>query len=291
MSDLPPRESLADLRAEIDRIDVELHRLLMERGEIIDRLIEVKARQGGGSAFRPDREADMMRGLVSRHRGLLPLDAVESIWRIIISTFTYVQASYAVHGDISGGDAQMRDCCRFHFGFTVPFEPADNPAAVVDAVARSTGDLGLVPVEAEASAGPWWHGLVGPATPKIIARLPFVERPDHPAGRPLFVVAQPLSEAASRDVVIYAVSLDRWPDLLPSDLDDTETEILGIATDRGVVELLVAIPGQRGCDRFLRALATTGQQPARIEEIGSHAARFDLAAATEGDAAAREAAQ
>ena len=102
-------ETLADLRIEIDRIDAALHRLLMERGEIIHRLIEAKARQGGGSAFRPGREADMMRALVSRHQGLLPLDTVEGIWRIIISTFTYVQSNYSVHADISGGDATMRD--------------------------------------------------------------------------------------------------------------------------------------------------------------------------------------
>jgi len=47
------RPTLADLRAEIDRIDAAMHGLLMERGRIIDRLIEIKARQGGGSAFRP----------------------------------------------------------------------------------------------------------------------------------------------------------------------------------------------------------------------------------------------
>ncbi len=291
MTDPPRRESLAELREEIDRIDVELHRLLMERGEIIDRLIAAKARQGGGSAFRPGREADMMRGLVSRHKGILPLDTVESIWRIIISTFTYVQSGYCVHGDRSGGDAQMRDCCRFHFGFTVPFEPQDSAAAVIEAVAHSTGDLGLVPVEAGPSAGPWWHGLVGQAAPKIIARLPFVERPDHPAGLPLFVVAQPLSETSVRDVVLYAVSLAHWPDLLPSDLDAAETEILGLATDGIGVDLLVAIPGQRGCEAFLRALAATGSAQVRIDEIGSHAARFDLAAVSQGDAASCEAAQ
>jgi len=291
MSDPPHRESLVDLREEIDRIDTELHRLLMERGEIIDRLIVAKAKQGGGSAFRPDREADMMRGLVSRHKGLLPLDTVESIWRIIISTFTFVQSRYSVHGDMSGGDARMRDCCRFHFGFTVPFEPQDNADAVIAAVAHSTGDLGLVPVEASPSAGPWWHGLVAPAAPKIIARLPFVERPDHPAGLPLFVVAKPLSEAAARDTVIYAVSLDHWPDLLPSDLDAAETEILGLATDGIGVDLLVAIPGHVGCEGLLRVLAETGAPQARISEIGSHAARFDLAAASRGDAATREAAQ
>src|SRR5204863_8539885 len=78
--------SLADLRREIDRIDEAMHALLMERGEIIDRLIAVKQTQESGSAFRPAREAEMMRRLVERHAGILPLDTGESIWRVIIST-------------------------------------------------------------------------------------------------------------------------------------------------------------------------------------------------------------
>src|SRR4029077_16393437 len=79
--------SLGDLRKNIDRIDEAVHGLLMERGEIIDRLIAVKQTQESGSAFRPAREADMMRRLVDRHQGILPLDTAESIWRVIISTF------------------------------------------------------------------------------------------------------------------------------------------------------------------------------------------------------------
>ena len=104
-----PQPSLADLRKEIDRIDEAMHRLLMERGEIIDRLIAVKKSQETGSAFRPAREAEMMRRLVKRHKGILPLDTAESIWRVIISTFTYVQAPFSVHADLSAGDALMRD--------------------------------------------------------------------------------------------------------------------------------------------------------------------------------------
>ena len=38
----PEPPTLADLRKEIDRIDEAMHRLLMERGDIIDRLIETK---------------------------------------------------------------------------------------------------------------------------------------------------------------------------------------------------------------------------------------------------------
>src|SRR5438093_4727200 len=124
-----PKPTLADLRREIDRIDETMHGLLMERGDIIDRLISVKQTQETGSAFRPQREADMMRRLVDRHKGILPLDTVESIWRVIISTFTYVQAPFSVHADLSAGDAHMRDSARFHFGFTVPFVPHMGAAA------------------------------------------------------------------------------------------------------------------------------------------------------------------
>ena len=78
----------------------------------------------------------MMRRLVERHHGNLPLDTAESIWRVIISTFTYVQAPFSVHADLSAGDALMRDSARFHFGFTVPFVPHMGAASVVEAVSR-----------------------------------------------------------------------------------------------------------------------------------------------------------
>src|SRR6516162_10507184 len=154
MSKPPPAPpSLAELRKEIDSIDEGMHRLLMQRGDIIDRLIQVKQTQEVGSAFRPAREADMMRRLVERHRGILPLDTVESIWRVIIATFTYVQAPFRVHADFSAGEAAMRDCERFHLGFTVPLVGHSGAAGVVAAVAASGGDLGLVPVKGNPAGG------------------------------------------------------------------------------------------------------------------------------------------
>src|ERR1700688_3107904 len=157
----PPRQppTLADLRQDIDRIDELMHRLLMERGDIIDRLIAVKKTQESGSAFRPAREADMMRRLVERHKGILPLDTAESIWRVIISTFTYVQAPFSVHADLSAGAAEIRDSARIHFGFTVPVVAHMGASAVVAAVSDSAGDLGLVPALGVPGAGAWWNAL------------------------------------------------------------------------------------------------------------------------------------
>jgi chorismate mutase len=271
----PAAESLAQLRVDIDRIDASMHALLMERGRIIDRLIAIKARQGGGSAFRPAREAAMMKALAERHQGLLPLDTVESIWRIIISTFTYVQSPYSVHVDVSRGDAAMRDSARFHFGFTVPCVPHMSASGVIEAVAAAGGELGMFAIDGGPGAGAWWMRLADAAAPKVIARLPFVERPDHPAGMPVFVVAKPLADGAARDIVLEAVTLDRWRGGYPQAIAALGGEIVGNAADGMGLSLLIARPGElpEGAGGF--ALSGVGAADVRSVEIGAHAARFD----------------
>jgi chorismate mutase len=258
----PPHQqpmSLADLRRDIDRIDEAMHALLIERGEIIDRLIAVKKTQESGSAFRPAREADMMRRLVQRHHGSLPLDTVESIWRVIISTFTYVQAPFAVRADLSAGDALMRDTARFHFGFTVPFVAHMGAASVVEAVSESKGDLGLVPAFAIAGAGPWWTALEFAAAPKIIARLPFVERSDHPAGMPVFVISRVSGwSAASVDSLAGLADAIAVPDR---------------AFDGAALLVSVA---QGGIDPVADALLRTGASIRSRALVGSHATRYTV---------------
>ena len=60
---------LSELRAKIDAIDESIHHLLMQRATVIDELIAAKGTQKNGAAFRPGREADMMRRLVARQIG------------------------------------------------------------------------------------------------------------------------------------------------------------------------------------------------------------------------------
>jgi chorismate mutase len=263
---------------EIDRIDAQMHELLMERGRVIDQLIEIKTRQGGGSAFRPAREASMMRALVERHRGLLPLDTVEGIWRVIISTFTYVQAPYSVHVDVSGGDAAMRDSARFHFGFTTPCVPHFGAGVVIQAVAESAGDLGMFAVDGGPGAGAWWTNLALPDAPKIIARLPFVERADHPAGMPVFVISKPLVDGTARDVVLESVTLDRWRPDIPHALRKIGAEAIGSAATGMGLALLVARPGNIAPDAASEALRSAGAADVRASEIGAHADRIDASA-------------
>ena len=280
MAQPPPPElpTLADLRREIDRIDEAMHALLIERGEIIGRLIQIKRTSETGSAFRPAREAAMMRRLVERHRGILPLDTAESIWRVIISTFTFVQAPFAVHADLSAGEPAMRDSARFHFGFTVPFVGHMGAAGVVAAIAASKGDLGLIPVTASAGSGAWWTALEGEAAPKIIARLPFVERSDHPAGLPVFAIARPDPDAMVTEVEVWSVNVSGWG---PKTAHAVSALADVTAVPQGAFDgaaLLVSVPQGEQIAAVTAALAKAGGSVRSQALVGSHATRYTVSA-------------
>jgi len=248
----------------------------MERGEIIDRLIRAKRTQESGSAFRPAREADMMRRLVERHRGILPLDTAESIWRVIIATFTYVQAPFSVHADLSAGDALMRDSARFHFGFTVPFVAHMGAASVVAAVSCSKGDLGLVPAFEIAGTGAWWNALELAGAPKIIARLPFVERANHPAALPIFVVSRAAPDAMATEVAVWSVRIAGWS-------SRTALEIGALAEVVAVPDsafdgaaLLISVPHDASIDAVMHAILKSGASVRCSTLVGTHATRYRL---------------
>ncbi len=269
--------TLADLRGEIDRIDRAMHELLIERSGIIDTLIKVKKSGETGSAFRPAREASMMRALVERHRGILPLDTVESIWRVIIATFTYVQQAYSVHVDLSSGDALVRDSVRFHFGYTVPVVQHVGASAVVDAVAHSRGDLGLVRAEAVAGGKSWWTALEGEGRPKIIARLPFVERGDHPAALPLFVVSKPLpADAALNEVEVWSVHVAGWNTSVARALAPLAEVVAQPDSGFDSAALLISVPQSRNAEQVLASLKEAGASVRSSALVGGHATRYTV---------------
>ena len=276
----PPTDvpSLADLRREIDRIDEQMHRLLMERGEIIDRLIAVKKSEETGSAFRPAREAEMMRRLVERHSGILPLETVESIWRVIIATFTYVQSPFSLHADLSVGEAVMRDSVRFHFGFSVPIVAHLGAAEVVAAVSESKGDLGLVPAVGIPGAGAWWTALEADSAPKIIARLPFVERADHPAALPVFVLSRVAPDAMVPEVEMWSVRVAGWGSAAARALAPLAEAI--VAPDRALdgAALLISLPKGGELAAATGALVKAGASVRSTALVGSHATRYRVSA-------------
>ena len=219
----------------------------------------------------------MMRRLVQRHRGILPLDTVESIWRVIIATFTYVQAPFSAHADLSAGDALMRDSARFHFGFTVPLVPHVGAASVVEAVTELKGDLGLVPAFAIAGAGPWWTALEFETAPKIIARLPFVERADHPAGLPVFVISRVAPDAMVTETEVWSFRVSGWNAASVDSLAGLADAIAVPDSAFDGAALLISVTSG-GIDAVAKALVGTGASIRSRALVGSHATRYTVPA-------------
>jgi chorismate mutase/prephenate dehydratase len=269
--------TLEELRERIDAIDAAMHRLLIERGAVIEALIHTKGTSRPGAAFRPGREADMMRRLVARHEGALPLATVEHIWREIISTFTAMQAPFNVAIDTSVEPGRMRDLARFTFGFSVGLDPVASAAEVIARVAQAN-DLGLV---ARKATGPWWRELAGPSAPRIMALLPFIRARDRPADLPAFVISPPLSDPTPLEMAAFAVSVTgpfkhiEGGEILASAVEGEATELLvaapldqetlaGRIRDAGTVLAAIAPVGG-----FARGIAVDGGSTLLYEAIGA----------------------
>ena len=216
----------------------------------------------------------MMRRLVQRHRGILPLDTVESIWRVLISTFTYVRgAPFSVHADISQGESTRCAGSRrgFTSGFTVPYISHFNANAAVDAVASSKGDLALV--SATSSRTPWWIALEARDAPKIIARLPFVERADHPAALPVFVVSRVADSAMVTEVEMWSMRVSGWNAEIARALSPLAEIVAVPDTAFDGAALLVSIAGASSLEKIKSALIEAGASVRSSALVGSRMQR------------------
>jgi hypothetical protein len=105
-----------------------------------------------------------------------------------------------------------------------------------------------------------------------------VERADHPAGLPVFVISKPLVDGTAREVVLESITLDRWRAEVPRALRKIEAEAIGSAANGMGLSLLVARPGTIATDAVSEALRSAGGADVRASEVGAHADRFDASA-------------
>jgi chorismate mutase len=248
-------DPLQVVRGRIDAIDAEMHRLLIERAGVIAELIRIKGTSKPGAAFRPDREADMMRRMVMRHEGDLPLATLEHIWREIITTFTAMQAPFTVVAGPAADPLAMRDLVRFYFGFSVPVETAETSAAAVERISRSRQAVAVV---AAGGQERWWGGLPGADAPKVFARLPFMELPGRPADLPAYVAGPPLKEPLTPDIRL--LSMREAPGL-----DNAVRSFGGTVSARAGGELLVELPVAASLGEVARE---AGIEAVSAEELG-----------------------
>ena len=172
-----PTEALAALRAELDRIDDDIHDLLMLRAEVVERVGALGAK--GRTPIRPGREAAIIQRLLARHHGSLPKRVLPRIWRELLAATTAMQASYviAICDPSEGQAAGYVSLGREHFGASTDMRIHSSPAQALADISSGTAIAAVLPMptEDETQRAAWWTALLQQDAPRIyvVARLPF----------------------------------------------------------------------------------------------------------------------
>jgi chorismate mutase/prephenate dehydratase len=205
-----PAATLAELRAELDRLDDALHDLLMQRAEVVTRVAAMAAR--GKVPFRPGREAQIIRRLLARHQGPLPARALPRLWRELLAATTSMQGPFSIAVCETDPAQGLAAAAREHFGALTPLRLHRTPAQAIAEVSAGTATVAVLPLpqEEEPQAAAWWTTLLHQDEPRmyVVARLPFwAPRPDGAARPEALVVAAAAPDPSGEDRALLGLEL------------------------------------------------------------------------------------
>ena len=236
---------LPALRAELDRIDDAVHDLLIQRAEIV----EYVARSGKPAAFRPGREASIIRRLLGRHRGSLPPVSLVRIWRELLAGTTSMQGGFSLAVCDSDHGASLTQLAREHFGALTPLRTYVSAGQALVDVSQGFASVAVLPYPSESDN--WWVALLH-HEPRlhIIGRLPFWKpRPDGAPAAQAIVVASTPPDASQDDGSFLGLECDGDVSRtrLSSELSAVglkpETMVLGRQQGSPVTNVLVEVEG------------------------------------------------
>lgn len=141
MSDTP-NDELLKLRNEIDRLDGEILERLAARARCAQRVGEVKR----GPLYRPEREAQVLRSIAERNPGPLSDEAIQRIFREIMSWCLGLEQPLKV-AHLGPRGTFTEEAAGKHFGGSPSLIPLQTIDEIFHAVESGAAQYGVVPVE------------------------------------------------------------------------------------------------------------------------------------------------
>ena len=141
----PNHPDLDSLRKRIDLLDTELVKLFSERARIVEAVGQAK-RSSDTPTYAPHRERAVLDRVKSINKGPLPDQAIEAIWRELMSGSFAIEQPLCVAFLGPPGSFSHIAAVR-HFGSSVEVAEASDIDAVFHAVATGRSHYGVVPYE------------------------------------------------------------------------------------------------------------------------------------------------
>ncbi|WKL58855.1 chorismate mutase [Asticcacaulis sp. ZE23SCel15] len=177
--------SLESLRKRIDQIDADLLRLVDTRASLAEAIATAKAHEAAVetvhrervpaehiSLLRPDREALLIRKLLSAPGRKVSDAVIIRIWRELISESLRIQGADrgGLHLNLWAGDkAEVMLWARQRFGAAPALSQAADPVAAILA-ARDPRHVGVISLDPK--GGAWWARLLAEPHVRVMAALP-----------------------------------------------------------------------------------------------------------------------
>jgi chorismate mutase/prephenate dehydratase len=138
-------KTLPELRQQIDAVDAQMLGLLNQRAALANEVGHIK-RLDGSPVFRPEREAEVIRGLQARNPGPVQDAGLAHIWREVMSACRALEAAQRVA--FLGPAGTFSEQATFqYFGSSIERVPCSSIDEVFRAAASGSAEFGVVPVE------------------------------------------------------------------------------------------------------------------------------------------------
>ncbi|MBL0141272.1 MAG: prephenate dehydratase [Betaproteobacteria bacterium] len=255
-------DELDRLRGEIDRLNGEILERLNQRAQLARAIGTLKV----GQAYRPEREAQVLRGIKERNRGPLSDESVALIFREIMSACLALERPITVaylgpQGTFSESAAMK------HFGHAAVTRPMASIDEVYRAVESSAADFGVVPVENST------EGAVGrsldlmPQTPAKVCGEVLVRIHHH------LMAKAPAELASILRIFSHGQSLAQCHEWLNNNVPDAERVVVASnaeAARRAAEEPgSAAVAGDRAADHYKLSILASN-----IEDEPNNTTRF-----------------
>ena len=143
------KDPLREVRARIDDIDQQLQRLLNERASCAQDVARIKLEQGDDvepAFYRPEREAEILRGVMARNEGPLGDEEVARLFREIMSCCLSLEQPLTVA--YLGPEGTFTEAASIkHFGHFARNRPHASIDEIFREVESRAAHYGVVPVE------------------------------------------------------------------------------------------------------------------------------------------------
>jgi len=145
-------KKLLVLRDRIDTVDKQIQSLLNERAQIAIDVATVKRGLGDTAFYRPDREAQILRNIMTRNAGVLSNKEVGRLFREIMSACLALEQPLKI-AFLGPAGTYSQAAALKHFGHSVETTPVAAIDEVFREVESKSAHYGVVPVENSTEGG------------------------------------------------------------------------------------------------------------------------------------------